>query len=57
MLLVFLSAAAEFSMASPKTTKKDLLKAEEQQQAVGASTASTLNMQQLNYVFTDTLVN
>ncbi|XP_075300470.1 perilipin-3-like [Opisthocomus hoazin] len=26
-------AAAEFSMASPKTTKKDLLKAEEQQQA------------------------
>lgn len=42
LLFFFLSAAVEFSMASEKTTKKDLVKAEEQQQAVGARVASTL---------------
>ncbi|KAM6040124.1 uncharacterized protein LJ206_020276 isoform 2-T2 [Theristicus caerulescens] len=42
ILLFFLSAAVEFSMASEKTTKKDLLKAEEQQQASAVNRVTSL---------------
>lgn len=42
ILLFFLSAAAEFSMESEKTTKQGLPKVEEQQQAVGARATRTL---------------
>nr|XP_009934918.1 PREDICTED: perilipin-3-like [Opisthocomus hoazin] len=42
-------AAAEFSMASPKTTKKDLLKAEEQQQASAVNRVTSLPL--LNSAF------
>ncbi|KAM6396115.1 perilipin-3-like [Rhynochetos jubatus] len=46
--------AAGFSMASGKSTKNDLLKAEEQEQAVGAG-AGSAPTQQLNYLLADTL--